>query len=187
MDLAAMARKLQLTAALLLVGAAACAQGGPQEKAVPCPAMSGHQTEVHAWIERMVSTDKLHAFLVRKLGKPSTCKASAIGEDDQLRKSVVFRWHDGTTLLASQSPPEISETVVRSPHDLSRISGLHEALREAATDKGLAIEWSAPVKTPRRGLVEWEYQDPDPGVNGIARLSYDKNGRLVSVSLSTAP
>jgi hypothetical protein len=36
-------------------------------------------------------------------------------------------------------------------------------------------------------LVEWEYQDPDPGLNGIARLSYDKNGRLVSVSLSTAP
>ena len=31
-----------------------------------------------------------------------------------------------------------------------------------------------------------EYQDPDPGLNGIVRLSHDRGGRLVAMSLSVA-
>jgi hypothetical protein len=32
-----------------------------------------------------------------------------------------------------------------------------------------------------------EYQDPEPGLNGIVRLRHDRDGRLVAMSLSVAP
>ena len=75
----------------------------------------------------------------------------------------------------------------------SRLKGVKRAdeaiaaLRDYAQQRGLRVDWSSPYPEKEGGKRIVEYRDPDPGVNGIVRLSYDQRNRLVAVSLSSAP
>ncbi|MCC2962850.1 hypothetical protein LK540_20670 [Massilia sp. IC2-278] len=59
-------------------------------------------------------------------------------------------------------------------------------LRAYADKRGLHIDWTAPYHLHEDGARIVEYRDKDPGVNGIARLTYARH-TLVAVSLSVAP
>jgi hypothetical protein len=120
------------------------------------------------------------------MGQPSSCKGS-VGQGEATGESrLEFTWPDGSRFEQSALLPETSVVRYSNVRGLAHADALSAALRKYAARRGLRIDWTSPHQHIEPGARVIEYQDPAPGVNGIARLVYDRQQRLVAIFLSTA-
>ena len=83
-------------------------------------------------------------------------------------------------------PPETSVTELRGPCGWTTAA---EGLRilQAETQKtGLKPDWSHPVDLPDKDGVKRTWEDPDPGLNGMAIMTLRKDGGVCSLTQSMA-
>lgn len=158
--------------------------------ALPLRPDGGSPAALAALAADIRSGDTFYRYLAARKGAPSVCRGkagAAEGAADQAAQSwLAFSWPDGSRFERTVLPPEIS--IMR----YARARGLPDAkeaaaqLRAYADKRGLHIDWTAPYHLHEDGARIVEYRDKDPGVNGIARLTYARH-TLVAVSLSVAP
>jgi len=175
---------------LLLAAAASACPPAAASGALPCRPAGGSPTALAALAADIRSGDSFYRYLAASKGAPSMCrgKAGAAGDaPGQAAESwLAFSWPDGSRFEKTHLSPEIS--VMR----YGRAGGLPDAgeaaaqLRAYADKRGLHIDWTTPYHLHEDGARIVEYRDKDPGVNGIARLTYARH-TLVAVSLSVAP
>lgn len=83
--------------------------------------------------------------------------------------------------------PELFVIRYSRPKGLMRADEVIAALHEYAGRLGLRVDWTSPSQENEGNTRVVEYRDPTAGMNGIVRLAYDRQNRLVAVSLSVAP
>lgn len=158
--------------------------------ALPCRPAGGSPAALAALAADVRSGDTFYRYLAARKGAPSVCRGKAgAAEDaaDQAEESwLAFSWPDGSRFERTRLPPEISIMRYARAGGLPDAKGAAAQLRAYADKRGLRIDWTAPYHLREGGARIVEYRDKDPGVNGIARLTYAQH-RLVAVSLSAAP
>jgi hypothetical protein len=175
---------LAFTLALAL-GCAPMAVAGRVPGASCAVAEGGLATAVVAAADAVRRDDQLFRFLKRRYGAPSACRGSmqtagGVGW-------VEFTWSDGAVFKTESMEPEIFIARYSRAQGLRDPAAIVAALRSYAAARGMPINWHAPqVERSARGRIE-EFQDPDPGSNGIVRLMYSPAGVLTGLSLSSAP
>ena len=130
--------------------------------------------------------DSFYRQLVKWQGPPSACKGSVGKGEAQGESSLTFTWPDGSTFEQSSLLPETSVVRYSNVHGLARADEITAAFRDYAARQGLHIDWTSPHQETESGERVSRFDDPAPGVNGIARFSYDRQQRLIGVSLSIA-
>ena len=148
---------------------------------------AAQQSDVSERAARFKSGDGLYALLVRLFGPPASCRGDSSSGEFGSDAWVEFQWRSGLSIKLEVQPIETSKVSVSNPAGLDQAAVLTEQLRDYARAKGLSIDWSRSTSIAEGALTIREYQDPEPGLNGIARLSYSRDGRLVALSLSVAP
>lgn len=153
-----------------------------------CASVRGSsEAELRERLEDVRMHDGFYRRLVTWKGSPSACKGS-VGRGAASEESrLAFSWPDGSTFERSFMLPEIFVVRYSRPKGLKRADEAIAVLRDYAQQRGLRVDWASPHPENEGGKRIVEYRDPDPGVNGIVRLTYDRRGRLVAVSLSSAP
>lgn len=128
--------------------------------------------------------DQLLQVLEKKYGALSACKGSM--QDPEGHGWVAMYWPDHSVFKIESMAPETSIATLTRSNGVRDKNGVIEALRKYAAARGLHIDWTKPaVEHNDAGRVE-TFEDKDPGVNGIARLTYSRDGALVALSLSIA-
>lgn len=155
---------------------------------LPCVAAQGSsRAELRERVDDVRLRDDFYRRLVAWKGPPSACKGS-VGKGPAKEESrLAFSWPDGSTFERSFMLPEIFVVRYSRPKGLMHANRVITALRDYADQRGLRVDWTSPHPENEGGKRIIEYRDPDPGVNGIVRLAYDRKDRLVAVSLSSAP
>jgi len=129
-------------------------------------------------------SDQLLQELEKKYGAPSACKGSM--QDPEGHGWVAMYWPDHSVFKIESMAPETSIATLTRSNGVRDKDAVIEALRRYAAACGLHIDWTKPVVEHNdAGRVE-TFEDKDPGVNGIARLTYSRDGALVALSLSIA-
>ena len=173
-----------MAAALALSLACASAAAAGKKPGASCSVVKGGSATALAAAEGAVRRDdRLFRFLKQRYGAPSACRGSGqfAGEG-----WVEFTWPDKAVFKTEWMEPEISIASYSRPQGL-RDKAVVAAFRSYAAARGMRINWDAPrIEHGDSGRVE-EFQAPDPGRNGIARLMYSPAGQLVGLSLSSAP
>lgn len=158
--------------------------------ALPCRPAGGSVAALAALAADIRSGDTFYRYLAARKGAPSVCRGkagAAAGAADQAAQSwLAFSWPDGSRFEKTRLPPEISIMRYTRAGGLPDADGAAAQLRAYAGKRGLHIDWTAPYHLHEDGARIVEYRDKDPGVNGIARLTYARH-TLVAVSLSVAP
>ncbi len=131
--------------------------------------------------------DGIYKFLVKANGSPGLCKGSIVTAAAQVDGWVEFTWPDRSVLQTQFMAPEIFKLRYSRAAGLRQPSELLAAFREYAAGRGISINWDVPHKEAQGDGEVVEYRDNDPGMNGVVRLTYDKDRRFVSISLSIAP
>lgn len=173
-----------MAAALALSLACASAAGAGKKPGASCAVVKGGSATVLAAAAGAVrSDDKFFRFLTQRYGAPSACRGSGQSAGEGW---VAFTWPDKSVFKTESMPPEIFIASYSRPQGV-RDKAVVAAFRSYAAARGMRINWDAPqIERGDSGRVE-EFQDPDPGRNGIARLMYSPAGLLVGLSLSSAP
>lgn len=173
---------LGLGLALAAASFSAAARG-----ALPCRPDGGSPVALAADIR---SGDTFYRYLAARKGAPSACRGKAgvaEGAADHAAQSwVAFSWPDGSRFERTVLPPEISIMRYARARGLPHAKEAAAQLRAYADKRGLHVDWTTPYYLHEDGARIVEYRDKDPGVNGIARLTYARH-TLVAVSLSVAP
>lgn len=100
---------------------------------------------------------------------------------------VEFTWPDHAVFKTEFMKPEIFIASYSRTQGLREPDAVLVALRSYAAARGLRINWDArQVESSDHGRIE-EFQNPDPGRNGIVRLMYSPTGLRVGLTLSSAP
>lgn len=174
--------------AVILGLALACASTALAGKrhGVPCAvAEGGSSTAVAAAAAAVRTDDNFFRFLQQRYGPPSACKGSRQTADGT--GWIEFTWPDHAVFKTESMEPEIFIASYTRRQGVRDPAAAVAALQAYAAARGMRINWDAPqVERSDRGRVT-EFQDPDPGRNGIARLMYSPGGVLVGLSLSSAP
>lgn len=153
-----------------------------------CAAAPGSSpVELRKRLDDIRTNDAFYRQLVAWKGAPSACQGS-VGSGPEVQESrLALSWPDGSSFEQTFTLPEIFVLRYRRPEGLGRAAEVVAALRAYAAQRGLDVDWTSPHADNEGGTHIVEYRDPAPGVNGIVRLFYDRQQRLVTVSLSLAP
>jgi len=135
-------------------------------------------------LDAALRDDGFYQQVVHWQGLPASCKGSAGQGDTDGESRLALAWRDGSTFEQASLLPETSIIRYGRPAGLAHADEVIAALHAYAAGRGLHVDWASPHRADEGGARIIEYQDP--GVNGIARLSYDRRGRLVAVSLGIA-
>lgn len=180
-------RMLLVTWLILAPCAAPSAYAGEDRWACCSAAQNGGGAALRERLDDVRTNDGFYRQLVAWKGPPASCNGS-VGTGPAVGESrLLLSWPDGATFEQLSMPPEIFVVRYRSPQGLARPDAIVAALREDAVRRGLHVDWTVPRQETEGGTRIVEYHDPDPSVNGIVRLVYDRQDRLVAVSLSLAP
>jgi hypothetical protein len=153
-----------------------------------CAAAPGSsRAELRGHLDEVRRRDSFYRRLIAWKGPPSACSGSLGKGPSQGESRLEFSWPDGSTFERSFMLPEIFVVRYGRPRGLTRADELIAAWRDYADGRGLRVDWASPHPESEGGKRIVEYRDPDPGVNGIVRFTYDRRDRLVAVSLSAAP
>jgi hypothetical protein len=172
---------------LLFAPSPAFAAKGAPLRCIPEKGTSGVELAKLANATR--TDDRFYRQLVTWHGQPSACKGSVGKGEDEGESRLELTWPDGSTFEQSSMLPETSIVRYSNADGLARADEIIAAVRDYAARWGLHIDWTSPHQQEEAevaGTRVTEYLEPDAGVNGIARLTYDRQQRLVAVSLSMA-
>jgi YD repeat-containing protein len=151
------------------------------------PAQGTSEVELLKLLDDTRTGDGFYRQLVGWKGSPSACKGSVGKGPSEGESRLELSWPDGSTFGQSFMLPEIFVVRYSSPKGLARTDEIIATFREYAGGRGLRVDWASPYTENKGDTRVIEYRDPDPGVNGIVRFTYDQQDRLVAVSLSLAP
>lgn len=129
----------------------------------------------------------IYQFLAQSNGAPGHCRGSIVTTAAQVDGWVEFTWPDRSVFQTQFMAPEIFKVRYSRAAGLRKPSEVLAAFREYAAAKGLRINWDVAHKEAQGDGEVIEYRDDDPGLNGLVRLTYDRDRRFVSISLSIAP
>lgn len=148
---------------------------------------SKEQKRLNKKAEDIRGNDEFYKKLVEWKGNPNRCRGRVSGNPIYQGYWIEFFWADGSKFESSFSQPEISVIQYTRAGGIERPDDVIATARSRAAQFGLHIDWTAPepMKEDDRDVVE--YMDPNQGLNGIARFTYDRQHRLVGVSISLAP
>jgi hypothetical protein len=164
--------------------AAVAGGNGPLRCAV---APGSSRAELRGHLDELRLRDSFYRRLIAWKGPPAACKGRFGKGPTQGESRLEFSWSDGSTFERSFMLPEIFVVRYGRPRGLTHADELIAAWRDYADGRGLRVDWTSPHPESEGGKRIVEYRDPDSGVNGIVRFTYDRQDRLVAVSLSTAP
>ena len=134
----------------------------------------------------MLEYDGLARFAARSYGAPLNCEGERTTEfDGAWFGNVRLTFESDVTLEVSTMPPESSVVILSSPTGFADDERIRDALVDYGTERGLAVDWSAPEITSNDDDVVHTYWDPDPGLNASASLVYSR-GVLVAVRAGMA-
>ena len=175
---------LSIALLLLALGAPSSAYAGKDLPLRCTPEKGTSSADLLRLADAVRVDDSFYQQLVTWKGQPSACKGSVGKGEAQGESRLELSWPDGATLELASMLPETSVVRYSNRHGLAHADEIIAALRDYAARWGLHVDWTAPRQELEAGTRTTVFQDP--GVNAFARLSYDRQQRLVAVSLSTA-
>ncbi|WP_020653948.1 hypothetical protein [Massilia niastensis] len=164
---------------LPLAATSASANASEPLRCSPAPGSSGAGLARAADATR--AHDRFYQQLVAWKGKPSGCRGK-VGSEEAGR--LEFTWPDQSTFETSWMPPETSVVRYSRAQGLDREKEVVARFREYAERQGLRMNWEIPTPMHDGDARILEYRDPE--VNGSLRFTYDRQQRLIAVSLSLA-
>lgn len=141
---------------------------------------------LNAQLHTLATDNRLYRQIVQLYGQPIGCTGDVGEREREGDMRLTLSWHDGATFEQSHMLPETFIIEYRHPGEVKHAQVLLKALREDARNMGLGIDWGTPTISQEGHNRIVEFNAPDAGVNGIARLVYNQSGQLVSIWLSLA-
>lgn len=169
---------------LLLVALLAVPAGTPWDRA-ECDG-PGADPWVVDFRDRTLAYSGIARFAVERWGAPTACEGAVTTEFDGARYGFVrLTFGQGVTVEVETMPIETSITALRASGGFTDAAVVEAAVRAAAADIGLEIDWTMPEETVEGDETTRTYWDPESGLNASVAFVYRADA-LVEARISMA-
>jgi hypothetical protein len=136
--------------------------------------------------DRTLAYSGVARFALERWGPPTACEGAVTTEFDGARFGFVrLTFADGVSVEVETMPIETSITAVRAADGFTDAAGVEGAVRAAAADIGLEIDWAAPEEISEGDETTRTFWDPESGLNASVAFVY-RNGTLIEARISMA-